>query len=451
MANNFTDTIKNQGHLSLKEKLKIIIQLSIPTILSQISSILMQYIDAAMVGHLGPDASASIGIVSTSSWLLSGLCNAMATSFAVQVAQLIGAGKHQKARRTFKLALVVSFLFSCLLLLISVMGNHSLLRWLGTDPSLFNNASSYFLVFTLSLPIVQINSLCNSMLQCCGNMKTPSVLNASMCGLDVIYNLIFIQYFGVVGAAIGTLCAQLTVCLINLWYTTMHSPLLKFHKQETLTMDKETLKNAFHIGTPLAFEHIAICGAMIMSTKIIAPLGTIAIAAHSFAITAESLCYMPGYGLEAAATTLVGQSIGAQREDLAKSFSNLTIAFGAVIMGIIAILMFFISPYVFAMLTPDVATQQLATEVLRIELFAEPLYGVSIVASGALRGAGDTFIPSLLNLFSIWGVRLSLSVLFVQSMGLHGVWLAMCIELCVRGLLLLYRQQRGKWIHKAMS
>lgn len=140
-----------------------------------------------------------------------------------------------------------------------------------------------------------------------------------------------------------------------------------------------------------------------------------------------------------------------KEKELAKSFSNFTIAFGAIIMGIIAIIMFFIAPFVFQILTPDLQTQTLATNVLRIELLAEPLYGVSIVASGALRGAGDTLIPSLLNLLSIWGVRLTLSVILVQTMGLYGVWLAMCIELCVRGLLLLYRQQRGKWLHKDLS
>lgn len=111
MSKNFTEVIKNQTVLTNKEKINIIIQLSIPTILSQISSILMQYIDAAMVGHLGPNASASIGIVSTSSWLLSGLCSAMATSFAVQVAQLIGANQNQKARRTFRLAIITSLIF----------------------------------------------------------------------------------------------------------------------------------------------------------------------------------------------------------------------------------------------------------------------------------------------------------------------------------------------------
>jgi Na+-driven multidrug efflux pump len=194
------------------------------------------------------------------------------------------------------------------------------------------------------------------------------------------------------------------------------------------------------IGVPMGFEHVAVCGAMIASTKIIAPLGTVAIAANSIAVTAESICYMPGYGIASAATTLVGQSIGAGKNKIAKSFANLSVALGCAVMTVMAVLMYFICPFIFYMLTPDVNVQALAAGVLRIELFAEPLFAASIVASGALRGAGDTFIPSILNLVSIWGVRLTLSILLVGRYGLYGVWFAMCIELCVRGILLLTRQ-----------
>lgn len=112
----------------------------------------------------------------------------------------------------------------------------------------------------------------------------------------------------------------------------------------------------------------------------------------------------------------------------------------------IGLLMYFVCPFLFQMLTYDLRVQKLATEVLRIEVFAEPLYAVSIVASGALRGAGDTFIPSIMNLVSMWGVRLTLSLILVKGWGLHGVWFAMVIELCIRGLLLLYRQQKGNWL-----
>lgn len=209
-------------------------------------------------------------------------------------------------------------------------------------------------------------------------------------------------------------------------------------------MDKKIFTTAFQVGAPLAFEHVAVCGAMIVTTRIIAPLGTVAIAANSFAVTAESLCYMPGYGIAEAATALVGQSLGAGREKIAKSFSDLSVLLGGGIMAVTGSLMFFICPGIFHMMTPDIQVRQLAAEVLRIQLFAEPLYGVSIVAAGALRGAGDSLVPSILNLISIWGVRITLALLLVEKWGLHGVWTAMCIELCVRGLLLLFRQQTSK-------
>jgi Na+-driven multidrug efflux pump len=148
---------------------------------------------------------------------------------------------------------------------------------------------------------------------------------------------------------------------------------------------------------------------------------------------------MPGYGIASAATTLVGQSIGAGKNKLARSFANLSVILGCAIMSVMAVIMYFICPSIFNILTPDIEVQSLAARVLRIELFAEPLFAASIVASGALRGAGDTLIPSILNLVSIWGVRISLSIMLVGRYGLVGVWVAMCAELCVRGALMLVR------------
>jgi putative MATE family efflux protein len=257
----------------------------------------------------------------------------------------------------------------------------------------------------------------------------------------VIFNFIFIHYLGVVGAAIGTALAEIVIALLMLYAVCIKSPVLMIKRKEKCHFDINIIKKMIKIGVPMGFEHVAICGAMIASTKIIAPLGTIAIAANSIAVTAESICYMPGYGIASAATTLVGQSIGAGKDRLAKSFANLSTLLGCGIMSVMAIIMFFICPGIFNMLTPAPEVRLLAAKVLRIELFAEPLFGVSIVASGALRGAGDTLIPSILNLLSIWGVRITLSVLLVGRLGLEGVWLAMCLELCVRGLLMLIRMK----------
>ena len=150
---------------------------------------------------------------------------------------------------------------------------------------------------------------------------------------------------------------------------------------------------------------------MIVSTRIVAPLGAVSIAANSFAITAESLCYMPGYGIGEAAATLTGQSIGAGRKELAKRFAKITVWSGIISMTVTGIAMFIAAPAMMALLTPDTAIRTLGVSILRIEAFAEPMYGASIVAAGAFRGAGDTLVPSMMNFFSIWFVRITLALL----------------------------------------
>jgi putative MATE family efflux protein len=415
--------------------------LSVPAILAQITSIMMQYIDTAMVGNLGAEASAAIGLVSTTTWLMGGLCSGVSSGFSVQTANLIGAGNEKGARNVLKHGLLTALLFSCVLMAIGLGISGKLPIWLGAGDDISTNATRYFMIYSLSLPFLQLSSIAGALLQCSGNMKTPAILDASMCILDVIFNFIFIHYLGVVGAAIGTALAEIIIALLMLYAVCIKSPVLMIKRKEKCLFDINIIKKMIQIGVPMGFEHAAVCGAMIASTKIIAPLGTIAIAANSIAVTAESICYMPGYGIASAATTLVGQSIGAGKDKLTKSFANLSTLLGCGIMSIMGIIMYFICPIIFNMLTPNTEVQLLATKVLRIELFAEPLFGVSIVASGALRGAGDTLIPSILNLISIWGVRITLSILLVGHLGLEGVWLAMCLELCVRGLLMLGRMK----------
>ena len=442
MERELVEIIRKEQEPTAKQKLFLLYKMSIPSILSQITSIIMQYIDAAMVGNLGAGASASIGVVSTSTWLLSGLCSAVSTGFSVQSAHQIGAGNEEGARNVLKHGIVTALLFSSMLALTGVFISGNLPIWLKADLSIRKQASSYFLVYACSLPFVQLNSMCSSMLQSSGNMKTPSILNASMCLLDVFFNWIFIRYLGVMGAALGTAMAELTIACIIIYEIAVRSPVYRYRAGERHRISMAILSRALRLGIPMGFEHIVVCGAMIASTRIIAPLGTVAVAANSFAVTAESFCYMPGYGIAAAISALAGQSIGAGKRKLTRSFSNMAVLSGAVVMGLAGCVMFFMCPAVFQLLTPDLRVRKLAAEVLRIELFAEPLYGVSIVAAGALRGAGDSLGPSLLNLISIWGVRITLSLLLVNRWGLHGVWFAMCAELCVRGILLWVRQYR---------
>ena len=456
--------------LTLREQILLTIQLSIPAIFAQISSIVMQYIDASMVGHLGADGSASIGVVASSTWLMGGLCVAASTGFTVQVAQRIGARDEKGARSIVRQGLVAVLMFSCVLMLLGVLINRGLPVWLGADTSICKNASSYFFVYACFLPVLQLNSTASGMLQCSGNMRLPSILHIMMCFLDVVFNAILIfptreivifggadikirifgAGFGVTGAALGTALAELVTACLMLYFLLVRSPMLHLRRSERLQFRADDLKLAVKIALPVGFEQVVMCGAQIMSTRIVAPLGTIAIAANSLSVTAESLCYMPGYGIGTAATTLIGQSIGAGRKDLTRRLGWLTTGLGMLVMTGSGVLLFFGAPFMIGLLTPDVAIRALGTQILRIEAFAEPMYAASIVASGVFRGAGDTLVPSFMSFFCMWVVRIPLSALLSVSYGLQGVWVAMCVELCVRGIIFLIRLKGRKWQRKVV-
>lgn len=430
---------------TLAPQLRLVWQLSLPAILTQITTIAMQYIDSAMVGALGADASAAIGLVASSTWLFGGVTTAVSAGFSVQVAHRIGAGEDTEARTVVRHGLAAALTLAALLALLGLVICRQLPCWLGGGAEICADASAYFLTFSLMLPFSQLNSLTAGFLQCAGDMVTPSVLNAVMCGLDVVCNALLIPHFGVLGAGVGTALACALVSLAMAWCCCVRNAQLRLRRGEAHAFRPEILKKAFRIGAPVAVQEIAMNGAMVASTMILAPLGAAAIAANSFAVTAESLCYMPGYGVGSAATTLVGRSVGAGDAVQARRYGNICTALGGALMGCTGLLMMIFCPFVFRLLTPVVEVRTLAAQALRIGLLAEPLFGVSIAAAGALRGAGDTLVPSLLNLGSIWIVRLGLSLLLVGKLGLRGMWIAMAIELCVRGALMLWRQKTSKF------
>ncbi len=430
---------------TLAPQLRLVWQLSLPAILTQITTIAMQYIDSAMVGALGADASAAIGLVASSTWLFGGVTTAVSAGFSVQVAHRIGAGEDTEARTVVRHGLAAALTLAALLALLGLGICRQLPCWLGGGAEICADASAYFLTFSLMLPFSQLNSLTAGFLQCAGDMVTPSVLNAVMCGLDMVCNALLIPHFGVLGAGMGTALACALVSLAMGWCCCVRNAQLRLRRGEAHAFRPEILKKAFRIGAPVAVQEIAMNGAMVASTMILAPLGAAAIAANSFAVTAESLCYMPGYGVGSAATTLVGRSVGAGDAVQARRYGNICTALGGALMGCTGLLMMIFCPFVFRLLTPVAEVRTLAAQVLRIGLLAEPLFGVSIAAAGALRGAGDTLVPSLLNLGSIWIVRLGLSLLLVGKLGLRGMWIAMAIELCVRGALMLWRQKTSKF------
>ncbi len=449
--------------LNFRQQLKLTVKLSIPAIVAQLSSIIMQYIDASMVGRLGADDSAAIGLVSTSLWLFWGVCSAFTTGYSVQVAHRIGAKDNEGARTVLRQGIVASSLFGALMAVIGVLIAVPLPHWLGGGETICRQASLYFVVFVAALPILTLNYLAAGMMQSAGNMKVPSILNIMMCVLDCIFNFIFIFPtreitlgnfelhvpgfgLGVLGAALGTVLAEVvTACLMIYFLCYRQRELDIVRHRGSYRITHPILKKAIHISVPMTVEHAVICGAQIAITMIVAPLGVIAIAANSFAVTAESLCYMPGYGISSAATTLTGQSHGAKRPELVRRFGFISVGLGMAAMSVMGVLMYMFAHEVMAIMSPVADIQNLGAKILKIEAWAEPMFAASIVAYGVFVGVGQTVIPAIMNFGSIWIVRVPLAWWLSTTMGLKGVWIAMAIELTFRGIIFLIRLFSKKW------
>lgn len=456
--------IQDGRPLNFSQQLRLTATLAIPAILAQLSSIIMQFIDASMVGQLGTDPAASIGLVSTSLWLFWGTCSALTMGFSVLVSHKIGAKDYDSARDILRQAITTTIIISLVITAIGAAIARPLPHWLGGQEEITAGATRYFLIFVLALPMLSLNYLAGGMLRASGNMKIPSLLNVMMCVLDVIFNFVLIfptreihpfgfsitmpgADLGVTGAALGTVLAEIVTACAMLNYLTRHQPGLTLRGTRGSFRPKtQLLRRVFRISAPMAIEHAVICGAQVMITAIVAPLGPVAIAANSFAITAESLCYMPGYGIGDAATTLVGQSHGARRPELVKRFGFISVGLGMSIMTVMGIILYIFAPDIMSIMTPDQPIADLGARVLRIEAWAEPMFAASIVAYGVFVGMGDTIAPAIMNFSSIWLVRVPLAAILAGSIGLKGVWIAMAIELTFRGSIFLIRLLRGRWI-----
>ena len=451
--------------IPLGDTARVAVALSVPAILQQLVVTAMEYIDAAMVGHIGAEATAAIGIVSSSTWLLHGILVGLFTSFAIQIAQYLGADRQDDARGVLRQSMIFNILLGCGMAALGIGICRFLPGWLGADPSLQSNASAYFGIWSAALPFSMAMGMYSAMLRATGDALTPSLISVLVCVLDIFFNFFLINPtremalfgqtvtmfgfgWGVPGAALGTALANAVGGTLALGVLLLRDGPLCIRKPGSWRITKACLQNLWKIGAPLAAERAVLSSAQVLLIRIVSGLGTTAIAANSLGVSAESLCYMAGYGIQDASLALVGQAVGANRRDMAKNFAWLCTGMGMGIMALTGVGMYIFAPNLMGIFTADAAVIALGAQVLRIEALAEPMFGASIVASGAMQGAGDSTGCFVLNLVSMWGIRLTLAFLLAPHFGLVGVWVAMSFELTMRGVLFLVRLARGRWLDK---
>lgn len=447
-----------------KSRLSVMWRLSWPAILEQLLGTMVSYVDTAMVGTLGAAATAAVSINASPIWLVGGILSGIGVGYSVQVANAVGARDEYKARRV-----IVQALLAVLIVGLGFLGLLQLLagyipKWMGADVDVLPHAISYLRFYVLCMPGHALLYVFSAVLRCTGDTKTPLFLNSSSNILNVILNFLLIYPtrelrvlgltftmpgagMGVAGAAAASAISIDLAGLILLIVVLRRFQLFHRGTGDSLRPDPVIIRTAASLGLPYIAERMSINLGQITMTRIVASIGTVALAAHHIANTAEGLCYLPAYGISAAATALVGQSVGAQKKEDAKAYGILAGKIGFVLCVATAVILFTAARPLAGLFTPDAEVVNLATTILRIVSVSEPFFALSIVLFGALRGANDTRYPMLTCLFSMWVVRIVLTVLFVFVFhwGLPGVWAAMALDLILRGILAALRWRSGKW------
>lgn len=461
--NRISALLQREGEPSLRETIGAVLFLAWPAILEQLMFTAVQYVDTAMVGRLGANATAAVGVTSSSIWLFNGLFAAASIGFSVQVAQLLGAGRTAEARSVTAQSLRFILLFGVLAGGAGVALSFFLPDLLGAAPDVAPDAGWYFRIIAMGMPFMLGTNMISAILRCAGDARSPMLLNSLINVLNMILNFFLIYPtrtvdifggemripgagLGVKGAAMASsLATAFIFCLFLLLLFRRPGP-VQITRMDSSKLQPECLRSALRLGLPVAMERGSMCLAQILITGMISGIGTVAMAANHLAVTAESISYSPAYGVSAAATALVGQAAGAKKKNLAMRFAKITTYIGIALMAAGGLLLFVLARPLIMLFTADEEVIVLGTTVLRIVAFAEPLFGAAIVGSGALRGAGDSRAPFLICLGTMWGVRITLVLLLARPLGLVGVWLAMAAELTVRGVIFLVRMFSGRWL-----
>jgi putative MATE family efflux protein len=322
------------------------------------------------------------------------------------------------------------------------------------DLFIINEGSIYLKIvlgsMIFGLPMMVINAI----LQGIGDMKTPLYIMLITNIINVILNYLlifgigFFPAMGVTGAAIGTGIGRTVGFLIGLGVLIKGEADIKLNwKYLNWKIDWETINNILKIGIPAAIEQFARQSSQIIYTTLVAGLGTATIAANAVAMNVTTISFMPGFGFGMAATTLVGQSLGAKRKKLAEQYGRQTTYLTVVLMTLASIIMYIWIQPIINLYTNDANVIKMASSALKIFLFFQPIFGLFMALAGALRGAGDTKWVMYFTMIGNWGVRLVFSLLFVfyLNLGLNGFWLAMGVDVIVRASLILRRFLGGKW------
>ena len=447
----------------LNDKVHGLWKFGAPTILEQALQTIVQYVDTAMVGQLGAAASAAVGLTISVTWMINGPFFALGLGILAFISRSLGAECHEDARSASVQSIWIMLFLGVVVGGISLGVSPFLPGWMGADEEIRRPASQYFGIIAAPMIFRSASIIFASVLRSSGDSKSPMAVNILMNIVNIVLNFLFIwptkiyviagisikiwgAGMGVTGSATATAIAYVvggTLMFLQVLRNPAVTP-----RGMPMKLEPRILKSCFQIGLPLLAERAIVNFGQIVFTSMVAGLGTIATAAHSIALTAEEAVYVPGYGIQAAVSTLAGNSLGRKRESEFRLTRNAALAVAVPIMTSMALLIFLFPEFIVSIFTSDSAVITLGAQMLRIIAVSEPLFAVFIVMEGLFQGLGDTKAPFIYSSACMWLVRVLLTYVFVCHLhyGLAAAWLCMVADNVTRCGLLVLRYRRGRWL-----
>jgi multidrug resistance protein, MATE family len=411
--------------------------------------------DTAMVMRLGAREATAVefgAIVLFNSLMILGAIGIGANSL---VARYTGAGDMKKAALMGGQAISISFLLTAVFTAVLLLIYDSFFGWIINDVQTVILTEEYVYYALVSggfalLPLV----VCNGVIRGVGNTRVPMIiaLIANVYNIIGDYLLIFGNFgfpqLGVKGAALATGSAQLIALVLSLGYLLLHKGILPFNLKTMFPFNRETVRQVLKLSIPAGAEELTHSGSRMITAGWITFLGPVAFAANAAAIAAEAFSFMPGHAFAIAATTLVGQRLGAGFIKQARETGYWAVAIGTIFMSAFGFIFFFF-PYVVMSLfdPPDPEVLRLGILCLQIAAVEQPFIALTMIFSGSLKGTGDTKGPFLIGLYTNLFLRLPLTylVIYVFNLEVYFIWWVTAIQYAVSALLLYIRYKKKDW------
>lgn len=440
------------------EMLPAIFALAWPTMLEELLQTAVQYIDTAMVGTLGTQATAAVGATSTVNWLVISTISALGIGFLSYISQACGAGDVRKVARTSAQAVLTVLVCGMLFTALTLGLSRYVPVWMQVDPAIQSLTARYFFILYTPMLFRTATIIFGTLLRATGDSKTPMRVGILVNCVNVVLNFLLIYPrrtwlgiplwgadLGVIGAALASAVSFVVggVCMtVALWKHPMLSP-----KGQSILPDAEILRPCLKIALPNALQRFGTSLGYVAFASMINSIGEVATAAHTIANTVESAFYIPGYGMQTAAATLAGNALGARDNGRAGKLARMILFVETVLMILSGGLLFAFAPQMMSLFSKDQQVILLGAIVLKMVALSEPFYGVAIIIEGMMHGMGNTMLPFLFSISGMWGIRIVGTFLCTQilGLGLVSAWACMIGHNMALFTAFLICYLSGKW------